>query len=160
MPETALFPLHSSHSILPKAHSSHDSLRLQRRRGANLAVGPSAYPINTVQVVPEGSSMMSRRHCSGRARAVFPCDDTYCRSPTLRQRQGELRKTWDFNPADNCLITRRVCAPVNRGRTPHHARSAPCVRPQPFHWPLSAKLYHFQPIQCLPVYIAPVSVFR
>ena len=35
------------------------------------------------------------------ARAVFPCDDTYCRRPTLRQRQGELRKSWDFDPADN-----------------------------------------------------------
>ena len=70
MPETALFPLHASHSTLPTAHSSHDLLRLQRRRGADLAVGPSAYPINTVQVVPESSSMMSRRHCSGPARAV------------------------------------------------------------------------------------------
>ncbi|EFF80685.1 hypothetical protein HMPREF0970_00321 [Schaalia odontolytica F0309] len=46
---------------------------MQIRRGADLVVGPSAYPINTVQVVPEGSSMMSRRHCSG------PCGP--CRIP-------------------------------------------------------------------------------
>ena len=37
-------------------HSSHESLQMQIRRGADLAVGPSAYPINTVQVVPVSSS--------------------------------------------------------------------------------------------------------
>ena len=46
-------------------HCSHESLRVQIRRGADLAVDPSVHPINTVQVVPEGSSIMSRRHCSG-----------------------------------------------------------------------------------------------
>lgn len=37
-------------------HSSHEPLQMQIRRGADLAVGPSAYPINTVQVVPVSSS--------------------------------------------------------------------------------------------------------
>ena len=36
--------------------SSHESLQTQIRRGVDLAVGPSAYPINTVQVVPVSSS--------------------------------------------------------------------------------------------------------
>ncbi len=72
------------------------------------------------------------------ARAVFPCDDTYCRSPTLRQRQGQLRNPWDFDPADNW--EHNECAPpVSRGRTRPHASSMPRVRRQPFHWPLSAK---------------------
>lgn len=93
------------------------------------------------------------------ARAVFPCDDTYCRRPTLRQRQGQLRKPWDFDPTDNW--TQNECAPPgDRERTPCHAHSACCVGHQPFHWPFSAKLYHFQPIQWPPVYIAPESVLR
>lgn len=93
------------------------------------------------------------------ARAAFPCDDTYCRRPTLRQRQGQLRKPWDFDPTDNW--TQNECAPPgDRERTPCHAHSACCVGHQPFHWPFSAKLYHFQPIQWPPVYIAPESVLR
>ena len=61
------------------------------------------------------------------ARAVFPCDDTYCRRPTLRQRQGQLRKPWDFDPTDNW--TQNECAPPgDRERTPCHAHSACCVR--------------------------------
>ena len=72
------------------------------------------------------------------ARAVFPCDDTYCRRPTLRQRQGQLRKPWDFDPTDNW--TQNECAPPgDRERTPCHAHSACCVGHQPFHWPFSAK---------------------
>lgn len=72
------------------------------------------------------------------ARAVFPCDDTYCRRPTLRQRQGQLRKSWDFDPTDNWK--QNECAPPgDRERTPCHAHSACCVRHQPFHWPFSAK---------------------
>ena len=43
------------------------------------------------------------------ARAVFPCDDTYCKRPTLRQRQGQLRKSWDFDPTDN--RKQNECAP-------------------------------------------------
>ena len=39
-------------------HSSHESLQMQIRRGADLAIGPSAYPINTVQVVPVSSSKL------------------------------------------------------------------------------------------------------
>ena len=59
------------------------------------------------------------------ARAVFPCDDTYCRRPTLRQRQGQLRKSWDFDPTDNWK--QNECAPpASRGRTPCHAHSACC----------------------------------
>ena len=59
------------------------------------------------------------------ARAVFPCDDTYCRRPTLRQRQGQLRKSWDFDPTDNWK--QNECAPpVSRERTPCHAHSACC----------------------------------
>ena len=59
------------------------------------------------------------------ARAVFPCDDTYCRRPTLRQRQGQLRKSWDFDPTDNWK--QNECAPpVSRERTPCHTHSACC----------------------------------
>ena len=58
------------------------------------------------------------------ARAVFPCDDTYCRSPTLRQRQGQLRNPWDFDPADNW--EHNECAPpVSRGA--HDLTRAQCL---------------------------------
>ena len=89
------------------------------------------------------------------ARAAFPCDDTYCRRPTLRQRQGQLRKSWDFDPIDNWK--QNECAPpeVIRGRG--HTVSQ---RGQLRRRPESAKLYHFQPIQWPPVYIAPESVLR
>ena len=107
------------------------------------------------------------------ARAAFPCDDTYCRRPTLRQRQGQLRKSWDFDPTDNwtqnecspltsidqmawCLGEKRPAPPeVIRGRG--HTVSQ---RDQLRRRPESAKLYHFQPIQWPPVYIAPESVLR
>ena len=72
------------------------------------------------------------------ARAVFPCDDTYCRTPTLRQRQGRLRNPWDFYPADNWEHN-EYAPPVSRGRTRPRTSSMPRVRRQPFHWPLSAK---------------------
>ena len=107
------------------------------------------------------------------ARAVFPCDDTYCRRPTLRQRQGQLRKSWDFDPTGNwkqnacspltpidqmawCLGEKRPAPPeVIRG----HGHTV-SQRGQLRRRPESAKLYHFQPIQWPPVYIAPESVLR
>ena len=111
--------------------------RCRYAEGADLAVAPRVSHQHSASSPNKLLNMSLVGVARARvARAVFPCDDTYCRSPTLRQRQGQLRNPWDFDPADNW--EHNECAPpVSRGRTRPHASSMPRVRRQPFHWPLS-----------------------
>ena len=57
-----------------------DDLRAQIRRGANLAVGPPAYPINTVRVLPDDSS---KRFSSASPGPDWPVPYSFVMTSTL-----------------------------------------------------------------------------
>lgn len=164
VPSTARSANSSPHSVLQthheKPHRTHSAAQTTKPPPTRHALHPQfprvAPDADTPRGRPDGRPLgVSHQHSASTpskllnmslvgitrarvARAVFPCDDTYCKRPTLRQRQGQLRKSWDFDPTDN--RKQNECAPPeDRGRTPCHAHSACCVRHQPFHWPFSAK---------------------
>ena len=164
VPSTARSANSSPHSVLQthheKPHRTHSAAQTTKPPPTRHALHPQfprvAPDADTPRGRPDGRPLgVSHQHSASSpskllsmslvgitrarvARAVFPCDDTYCKRPTLRQRQGQLRNPWDFEPADNW--EHNECAPpVSRGRTRPRTSSMPRVRHQPFHWPFSAK---------------------
>ena len=164
VPSTARSANSSPHSVLQtrheKPHRTHSAAQTTKPPPIRHALRPQfprvAPDADTPRGRPDGRPLgVSHQHSASSpskllsmslvgitrarvARAVFPCDDTYCKRPTLRQRQGQLRNPWDFDPADNW--EHNECAPpVSRGRTRPRTSSMPRVRHQPFHWPFSAK---------------------
>ena len=103
---------HALHPQFPRVAPDADTPR-GRPGGRPLGVSHQHSASSPSKLLNMSLVGMTRAHV---ARAVFPCDDTYCRRPTLRQRQGQLRKSWDFDPIDNWK--QNECAPpeVIRGR--------------------------------------------